>query len=205
MNRRRYLAAVAAAPLAGCLDRIGAAGRSPRTVPDAAQRIVRLAAADEAPADGVTIEVAVVEPAVTPDHPARVTVTTTNEGRERDLSVAPGRCCLFNRSGGASDPAGLWLHRRARSEGIDREGDRWTRDAPADTGRAFYMYGCLPRTFAAGESVATEYAVWDDYRADGYYEPGRYRVAEPVTVGEPDGNGPIATFDWGFSVRVERP
>lgn len=215
MNRRRFLAALSATPLAGCVSSAGNPSSNDEssptgTLPDGVQRVVRLDAVDEAPAEGVTIDAEVVEPAVTDEHPARVAVTTTNEGRKRDVSISPGQCCLFNRNGGASDPGGIWLHRVESSEHIDRDGDRWTRDAPADEPRAYAAYGCLSKTFAAGESLTNEYHVWDDYRTEPYLEPGTYRFAEHVTVTEPGGDvddesDVVAEFDWGFSVTVEGP
>jgi len=215
MKRRSLLAALSAVPLAGCVGSAGSPSptdepSATETPPDGVQRVVRLDDVDEAPAEGVGIDAAVVEPAVTEEHPARVAVTTTNEGRERDVSIAPGQCCLFNRNGGASESTGLWLHRVESSAHIDRDGDRWTRDAPADESRAYPMYGCLPKTFAAGEALTNEYHVWDDYRREPYFEPDTYRFAEPVTVAEPGGDldeeaAVIAEFDWGFSLRVEAP
>lgn len=215
MKRRSLLAALSAVPLAGC---VGSAGDpSPTDEPattetprDGVQRTIQLDAVEEAPAEGLGIDAEVVESAVTEEHPARVAVTTTNDGRKRNVSIAPGQCCLFNRNGGASDPAGLWLHRVESSAHIDRDGDRWSRDAPADQPRAYPAYACLSKTFAAGEALTTEYDVWDDYRTEPYFEPGTYRFAEQVTVREPGGDNEeetdvIAEFDWGFSVRVEAP
>lgn len=214
MERRTYLAALSASSLAGCLGQLGASGLSSGGTPfddppDDVQRLVALESVDD---DGaghdVQIDAEVVESSVTADHPARVRVTTTNEGRKRDVSVTRGQCCLFNRSAGASDPAGLWLHRVGSADHVERDGDRWTRDAPVDQHRVYAAYGCLARTYESGESVTNEYYVWDDYRVEGYFPPGTYRFAEPVTVSEPgtgSEDGPIATFTWGFSVRVERP
>jgi hypothetical protein len=216
MNRRRYLAAVAASSLAGCPARGGwsetqiSSGTPTPVVPDGVQRLVHLDAVDDVPTDGVTIDATVREPTMTAEHPPRAAVTTSNEGRERDVTANEGMCCLFNRGGGASEPAGAWLHRPEASKHVERDGDRWSRDAPADENRAYAAYGCLPRTFASGESITNEYHVWDDYRAEGYLPTGTYRFEERVTVAEPDGDlqeasDVIAAFDWGFSVQVERP
>jgi hypothetical protein len=229
MNRRTYLAALTSGPLAaaalsGCLDRTGGArspanGESPTRTPspsptsdppEGLQRLVQLDAVDDVPVDGLAIEAEVVEPSVTDEHPARVAVTTTNDGRKRDVTGGDGMCCLFNRSGGASEPGGLWLHRAGSTESIERDGDRWTRDrAPGDP-RAYAAYACLPTTFATGKSLTNEYYVWDDYRVEGYLRPGVYRFAEEVTVVEPNGDlteeaDVLANFEWGFSVRVEQP
>jgi len=213
VKRRLFVAALSTASLAGCLDRAGVVGaptdETPTAdLPEGVQRLVHLDAVDDAGTDhDVVIDAAVLEPSVTAEHPTRVAVTTTNEGRERAISVGSDQCCLFNRSGGASDPEGAWLHRVGSTERVERDGDRWTRDAPADEGRAYYAYGCFPRTYAAGESLTNEYSVWDDYRTAGYLEPGTYRFEEPVRVSEPgDGAGEedvLAEFTWGFSVRVE--
>lgn len=154
MDRRRYLAAVSTAALAGCLEDVP--GGATPVVPDGVQRSVRLHAVDGAGRDhDVAIEASVTEPAVTDEHPARVRLTTRNDGPERAISVGPGQCCLFNRSGGASDPGGLWLHRTGARDHVERDGDRWSRDRPSDEPRVYPAYACPPKMYASGQAVTT--------------------------------------------------
>ncbi len=91
------------------------------------------------------------------------------------------------------------------AESIDRKGDTWTPDVPADRPRAYAAYGCSPRTYDEGESVAVEYDVWDDYRSKGYMTPGRYRFETRVSVAEAGsdfGGDALAQFAWGFELAV---
>lgn len=95
MKRRGYLAAAAGvAGLAGLAGRKGdiapGAGRH-LLDPDTDRRRVSLADVDVTPDDvPVSIDVAVVEPLATADHPVRIAVTMTNGGPERAISVAQG-------------------------------------------------------------------------------------------------------------------
>lgn len=233
MKRRILLAAAGTGLLGGCLGRssVGAPEQSKTTTDDppltrptgtpettdangaaesgSDERRVSLAGVDDVPAKhAITIDVELLEETVTPDHTARLRVTTTNEGERRRLSVSEGRCNLFNRSGGASETPGLWLHRPKSREWIEREGDRWTRNRDADEPRGYLMYGCGARSYDSGESVASDYLVWDDYREEGYMEPGTYRFGEDVLVRSadetPSADTKLAEFVWGFDLRVER-
>jgi hypothetical protein len=175
------------------------------------QRHVSLAAQDTIPdRHDVRIEATVVTPRATDEHPALLRITTTNEGPERAISVGTDGCHLFNRSdAGSDDPPGLWLHRPENAADIDRAGNRWVRDRPADEPRAYLAYACMPTTYAAGESVTTEYEVWDDYQVAGYLEPGTYRWEQDVQIWDtPERrmtDTPSGTVTWGFSLTVERP
>lgn len=206
MNRtptRRQALGGAASALGACLAGCASFGNASNT-----RRRVSLERVDEVPSEhDLTITVEPLESSVTPEHTARVRVTTTNEGARRDVSISEGMCCLFDRSRGASDPPGLWLHRPEVADGIERKGDRWTRDAPADQPRGYPAYGCLAHTYDPGESVSNDYLVWDDYRVSGYLEPGVYRFAEPVTVSPAgsEGRDDGAEFTWGFDLRVGTP
>ena len=175
------------------------------------QRRVGLAGQDAVPDEyGVRIEAEVLRGLVTDEETARVRITTTNEGPERRLSVGPDMCNILNRNRGASDdPRGLWLHEADSTEYIERDGDRWVAERADDEPRGYPAYGCGLREYDAGESVNTEYVLWDDYRVEGYLEPGTYRWEETVRVstnattgtGEDSGE----SFAWGFSLRVEKP
>lgn len=174
------------------------------------QRTVSLENQDEVPKrHQVSIGVEVLEPAITAAHTARIRVTTTNEGPARSLSVGPDMCSLFNRNrAGSDDPAGLWLHQPEDSQDADRKGERWVLDRPQSQHRGFPAYGCLPRAYESAESVSTEYEVWDDYRIEGYLQPGTYRWEEEIQIWDntdaKDTDSPSATFTWGFSISVEK-
>lgn len=176
----------------------------------ARQRTVSLDHQDEVPKrHQVSVDVEVLEPAITAAHTARLRVTTTNEGPARSLSVGPDMCSMFNRSrAGSDDPAGLWLHQPEDSQDADRKGERWVPDRPQSKPRSFATYGCLPRTYESAESISTEYAVWDDCRIEGYLQPGTYRWEEEIQIWDDtdakDTDSPSATFTWGFSIAVEK-
>ncbi len=211
MQRRSLLSTLGAAGvagLAGCL----AGGNS-----GSHQRRVSVADQDSLVDDhAVRIAPEVLEPEITDEHTARVEITTTNEGPKRALSVDTGDCAPFNRGErGSDDPPGLWLHDPNRAGGIDRDDPRWVRDAPADRNRGFDAYGCSLRVYEPGESVATEYVVWDDYRVDGYLDPGTYRWETDVEIYSMDAvevqtgstarrdGDPDASVTWGFSLAIE--
>lgn len=206
MDRRTLLAAlgVGVVGLAGCQrHRLRSSDGDDR-------RRVSLAGQDAVPdAHAVSLDVEVLEGAITPDRTARLRLTVTNEGADRALSAGEGMCNLFNRDrGGSDDPAGLWLYRPAVTEGVERRDDRWVQDRPSSEPRGFPAYACSSRQYASGESVATELEVWDDYRVEGYLEPGTYRWEEDVQIqADPEAAGietAGATVTWGFSLAVER-
>jgi hypothetical protein len=177
------------------------------------QRRVSLAGADDIEREhDLRIEVEALETTITASHTAKLRVTTTNEGEKRRISIGTGACTLFNRSRGASEQPGLFLHSPGSEEWIERAGDRWTRDANPSQERAWAAVGCVPPVYAAGESVTNEYAVWDDYRVEGYLVPGTYRFEEPVRILPPSDSTtrtptqePIAEFDWGFDLTLSDP
>ena len=129
------------------------------------QRRVSLAGADDIEREhDLRIEVEALETTITASHTAKLRVTTTNEGEKRRISIGTGACTLFNRSRGASEQPGLFLHSPGSDEWIERAGNRWTRDADPSRERAWAAVGCVPPVYAEGESVTNEYAVWDDYQ-----------------------------------------
>lgn len=208
MKRRTLLATLGTAGiggLAGCLG-TGSSGTDVKYA-----RQISLVSQDTVPVTHeVAIDVKLLAAQVTSDRTARLRITTTNEGSRRAISIGNDGCELFNRSKGGSDaPPGLWLHDPGHTEYIERNGDRWVADRPADDPRGFDAYGCLRKTYAAGESLGNEYVVWDDYRFEGYMTPGTYRWEERVSVAESTDDFPaddeLGSFTWGFSLRVEAP
>lgn len=207
MDRRTLLTSVATTGVvgvAGCQRLRAITGN------DAARRRVRIADQDSVPeSHQVRITVDLLEQSVTEAHPARIETSTTNEGPPRALSVGREICHLFNRSkGGSDDPAGLWLYRPEDTQSIDRENDRWERDRSRFSNRGYPAYGCSATRYNNGESVSTEYEVWDDYAVGGYFESNTYRWEQEIHLwNDPDAEGTdssTATFTWGFSLTVER-
>jgi len=175
------------------------------------QRQVILSCQDSLP-EGyqIRINVEVLEATITADHAAQIRVTTTNNGPKRALSIGTDGCDLFNRSRGASDePEGLWLYRPEWTNHLTRKEGKWVLDRPSDQPQAYQAYGCAPTVYDSGESRSTEYVVWDDYRVDGYLEPGTYRWEEDVQIWEDasaePGDSQSATAMWGFSLTVKKP
>ncbi|WP_121820510.1 hypothetical protein [Halostella salina] len=210
MNRRTLLGLLGsgtAVGVAGCVN-VPEPLRSTPTVTDGLQRRVAIIDQNAVPdGHGVRIRAELLDRRITGESTATVRLTTTNEGEPRELSVGTGGCVLLNRERQGSDPAGLWLRRRAGMDQSDDVGPRWVAtDLPASPG-GFGGYGCAARTYASGESVATDYAVLHDGRVDGYLSSDEYRFEAAVTVGEPspDSDGSTESFTWGFSMRVKDP
>lgn len=210
MKRRRLLSALGSSGiigLAGCVNAgyraVGAAFGDGEI-----QRKVSLADQDPVADDlGLQIDVELVESTITDTQPARLRITTTNEGPERKVSIGDDRCGLLNRDGGGSDePVGLWLYRPERARHIKREADRWVRDASPDQHHPWGMFGCRARLYEPSESVSNEYVLWDDYQVDGYLTPGTYRWEEDVEIWDgPSTDHDSTTITWGFTLAVEKP
>jgi hypothetical protein len=206
MRRRDLLATLGTAGLvsgAGCIT-VWA------TDPDVRRRTVSLSSVDDiATEHRVSIDVGLLEENVTDEHTARLRVTTTNEGEPRRLSVGDRMCAIFNREGEMSDPEGVWLYRPEETQWLEREGPRWEHDGNPNSERAYAAYGCLPRKYETGESVATDYLLWDDFRVDGYLPPATYRWEVPIRVWNDREGGysdaPVAAFTWGFSLSIDVP
>jgi hypothetical protein len=147
--------------LAGC-------GRSVGTA-ETVQRVISTSGIASVPDEAnVGLGVEQLASEVTPEQSAQFRVTTTNLGKKRRISVAPGQqCCLFNRDKGASTPRGLWLIHKA--EPIpEPDGDHWTTDRPKGGD-----YGCSSPLYTQGEAVTNDYRLWDDSTQDGYLLLGR--------------------------------
>lgn len=220
MRRRAVLAAVGTslAGTAGCSASLGGGTTTTdrtttRSLPtfDATtvQRQVSLADVDDVPDHPVAIDAELLNGAVTGEDPARVRVTVTNEADEkRYFTNNDGECALFNRGGGASDPAGAHLHQpdfpgyAGPCADPTRRGNLWQLDLSSSTQCLVQDYGCAPVAYDAGETKSTTYQVWDDYTVKGYLPPDTYRFEERVILGENEGD---EEFRWGFSLIVELP
>ncbi|MDX1747120.1 MAG: hypothetical protein R3324_14375, partial [Halobacteriales archaeon] len=181
MRRRPLLCAIAGGTLAGLGGCVSAPtpGSEPQgksaspTPPPGLQRRVSIAEEDPVP-EGYDVHVVarLLEATITDEHTARIRITVTNEGPEREIAVSTGGCALLNRYGQSSRPRGVWLARGEDLGYVSENGPEWIAEPPEDGG--FPDYGCAVRTFATGESVSVEYAVYDDARAGGYLPRGRY-------------------------------
>jgi hypothetical protein len=186
------------------------------------QRRVSLADVDEVPDEhDLRIEVELLQSTVTDAHTAHLRLTATDEtSRKRRIGIGTGKCSLFNRTKGKSEPPGLWLLTPDNTNSAPEDG-RWTVKR-----NMFAAYGCAYRPTVHDEPIINEYTVWDDAEVDGYMTPGTYRFATPIVVG---GQGfgsnptiigdsatttgdattattePASEFTWGFSLTVENP
>ena len=213
MRRRSLLVAIAGGTLAGLGGCVSAPspGSAPHrtsaapTPPPNLQRRVSIAEEDPVPEGyGVRVEARCLEATITDEHTARIRLTVANEGPERMIAVSTGGCALFNRYSQSSRPRGVWLTRAEDLGYVSENGPEWVAEPPEDGG--FPDYGCAGRTFATGESVSVEYAVYDDVRAGGYLPRGRYwfeREAffEPL----PAEAGVRESVSYGFVLEVANP
>lgn len=207
--------------LTGCIENLSSASgitttsakqrtRPRETRSDAGEELLRevsLNDQDTVPSKyKIQIDVEIIKSTITETETARIRITTTNEGRERAISINKDPCDIFNRSrGGSDDPPGLWLYKSDDTENIDRKNGQWVPDESPDEPRGFPAYGCGRKVYEREESVSTEYAVWDDYQVEGYLEPGIYRWEEEVHVSKGSDSTDTAdeSFTWGFSIAVE--
>ena len=200
MNRRDVLRAIVATGGVGCAGCVS--GASPSTD----ERRVSLDEQDSVPGEhDIQIEVEVLESTVTASGTAQLRVTTTNEGPQRALSVGTEGCAILNRQDCLSEPPGIWLYQIDKADSISRDSERWI-PKPADRWSGFASYGCPSTQYDSGDSVCTEYKVWQDHRQDGYLQPGTYRWETGIRVGN---QGQQAddhpSFTWGFSLSVAVP
>lgn len=119
-------------------------------------------------------------------------------------------CALFNRDrGGSDEPGGLWLYRAGAksTDSVDRKEGKWVPAKSPDQPRKYPQYLCTPVEYEPGESVHTEYEVWDNYRVPGYLQPNTYRWEEDITIRKDAtataGDPSSTTIKWGFSLAVE--
>jgi hypothetical protein len=236
MKRRRFFATAVAGTglLAGCTTGTPPANQATSTSETETrttnsgptsngdvQRRISLAGVDEVLDEhDLRIEVELLQSTVTDEHTAHLRLTATDEtSRKRRIGIGTGKCNLFNREKGESEPSGLWLYRPEEVENLDRAGDRWTEDVDPNAVDAYAAYGCAYVPTVHNEPIINEYLVWDDYRVDGYMTPGTYRFETSIAVGgQGPGSNPTSTgdttttttepaseFTWGFSLAVENP
>lgn len=137
------------------------------------QRRISIVKEDPVPEGyGVRVEASVLKSTITDRHTARIRLTVTNEGPEREIAVSTGKCALLNRYSQSSHPHGVWLAPVEATEFIIETGPKWIAEPPE--GGRFPDYGCAGRTYVSGESVSVEYAVYSDARFGGYLPNGRY-------------------------------
>jgi hypothetical protein len=242
MKRRRFLATAVAGTglLAGCTTGSPPANQatstsetetqatnSETTSNGDVQRRIALAGVDEVPDEhDLRIGVEMLQSTVTDEHTAHLRLTATDEtSRKRRIGIGTGKCSLFNREKGESEPSGLWLYTPDEAKRLDRAGNRWTEDVDPNGVDAYADYGCGYRPVVHDEPIINEYLVWDDYREEGYMTPGTYRFETSIMVGgQAPGSNPTVIgnnsttgddpttssesegeFTWGFSLAVKNP
>jgi len=227
LDRRKLLRSAGAAALgvyAGCAkvdDYTSNSESSPRSTSkshSSARRIVRLRDRDRIPDEyNFTAEVKMRNQVVTDDEPAKLSFQLANLGKKRAvLHDETTECNLFNRDAARSDePSGLVLYVDGLPEGqgYNKSGDKWSRDLETYDTYPRESYGCNPILYSNGHSATMEYQIWDDYRFEGYFEPGSYRWEAEIEIWEswyghsdhvrPDGM-PTKLL-WGFTLEVLSP
>lgn len=213
MYRRRLLTAGASlgvATLAGCTA-VGSGGDSTTSTATTVicespePRRIELAGTKSVSSEfAVSLDATMERKRATAEAPARVRVRLTNEGDKRETDIVDdGRCHLFNRNQGRSDPEGLWLH-RAQDAPTDRANGCWTHEESPTNTRTFLAYGCGLRPLEPEEAVSTTYEVWDDYVTGGYYLPATYRFTARIRLTDPESDDDETDrhFDWWLDLRV---
>jgi len=210
MNRRgllRMIGGIGAVGLAGCT-----AGGQQLGGPNTDTRRVSLVSQDSvANRHQLQVSADLLTSVINDEETAQLRVTMMNTGPERTFSIGscvePSDCggYIFDQSAaGSDDPAGLWL----RDPAFEPDDERWVRDKPADEPRGFPQRGYSKKQFETGESVSKQYAVWDDYRTNGYLEPSTYRWEEEIWIWDGasiDPEDPDTKVTWGFSLLIEVP
>jgi len=170
------------------------------------QQIELVEAEDISSERGYSIEVTVDRKRVTPERTARVRVRLESTVDGLQTNFRDTEYCSFVGARGeprrGSDPRGLWLYRQGDSP--SPTGDCWTLDRSPSVTRTVERLTCESYDLHAGETVTTTDEVWDDYRSDGYFQPGTYRFGFPVPVSpeEPDESLPKEPDYWHFGLRV---
>lgn len=193
MDRRGFLASTGVGllvPLCGC--GMASSPENPR---------LSLAGSDTiAGRHRLAVDVTVVEPLVTAEHPARIRIRTTNRGPERQFGRMRGGYLFAPFDNYVSQPSGLVIYlesMRDASDGPDDGDGRWS-IWPANDGGA----GLASFRFPAGETVENEYRVLDDASATGYYPTGEFRFARTFSIVSDDAED-REDVQWGFSLRVD--
>lgn len=200
MKRRtilRQLGSAGVIGLAGCIQSVGGGSNS-----STESRTALVVDYDEIANEfQVSIVPSITESTVASEHPARVSIETTNMGEERYFSSMRRGLHFHPEYGGerSDEPRGLILWEAA--DGYTPEGEKWQREPHNDGGA-----GIPGIVIKADETISNEYLVLDDSAVSGYYPPDTYRFEAPVVIrpdaekGEP--SGIEAEFSWGFSLEV---
>lgn len=215
MHRRsalRQLAVAGSLGLAGCalvpdeLTTDGTPAPTTTPLPDGFQRRVSIVDTDPVPEPYRTrIDATLERRTVTDDHTARLRISVTNEGPEREF-VAGGDhyCGLFYKDHQLSEPRGLWLGAVGSPGPISQAGPRWVA-SPPDNER-FGDQGCPSEPLATGKTVMETYDLYDDDRIGDYLDQGTYWFESshlvPASNDEEIEHGPPV---YAFAVSVENP
>jgi hypothetical protein len=198
MRRRSVLKFLSGGGVAGLVGCVAPSGGSPDEVgPERQVSITSQDAVSET--HQLRIEASMVESMATKDHPAQVQVSLTNEGQTRWIQVGP-RCPLFWKYNWASSPEGLLLPSSEEPRYVAESGPRWVLNPPEEL--TFGDGGCGRREYKTGESLRTEYTVYDDGRVDGYLEPGTYRFKDEFGLQPQGGDNSETSTPVGVPWKV---
>lgn len=206
MDRRTYVASLGATTslLSGCLNAV--TNRPPATACTMPEpRRVTISETSGLPARaGLEIDTTLERADITPDAPARLSVTVTNTGEPRYAQLADAEYChLFHRGRGQSTPAGVWLHRQQNAP--DHAGTCWQQPRRPEETRTFISIGCNLAQFGAGESISTTYEVWDDFGTEGYLSPTTYRFDPAIPLRTTKTDDSPTRVDWWTKLTVTNP
>lgn len=196
MQRRRFLGAVGgAALLAGCAS-LSASRRSRDE--DAVQRVSIPGVADVPSEFPVSLTAGVVEPRVTPDHPAGIEVRFRNDDlRQRTFlfGAAPPLSSPW------TEPTGLFLYHPG-SDVRKRGPACWRPEEEVPQGQGHGRFAVLrSKRLGPGEAITGTYEVWGDPRVrDACIPTGTFRVQSDEYGMERGDEEP--GFAWGFNIEV---
>lgn len=197
MRRRDALALLASATTSGCLDALPFDAPAAGPAPDISYELSITDQDDLAREIPLALDVEVVEPAATDEHPARLRVTAENT-LDEPLEVQTGVQPVFAGFTDWGDPPGLMLvppdwDLEPVDAGCWRTTERVRRNDVIGT-----------RTYEPGGVRTAERTVWAaPDRESGCVPAGEYRFEHGYAFGR-DGEAD-REFRWGFDAAVERP
>lgn len=156
------------------------------------QRVIEIVSVDEmADESDLLLDVEVVEPAVTDDHPGRIRITIANTGAApQDVSEGYLSAPI------ESNEREHRLLLLSSDEDREKEPDCWQpTDAPDDDGATGHS-----RLIPGGEEQV-EYEIWSYHANEGCMPVGKYHFEESHRTS----NGHEQYFEGSFTLRVREP
>lgn len=165
----------------------------------------------------VSVDVEVVEPAVTADHTARIRATFTNEGPKRKFSGFGRFVPLNAQVSGPSGTAGLLLLPTTLTASGDSASpyESYTRNLTNGCWSATLYRASGPSqtvTLDTGEEATQTLELWDNGEIEGCMPPGTYQFSGSYSLGRfryackigraTDCNEDAAERNWTFTLSV---